>query len=546
MGSHRKIVPRKYNFDVINKYTYKNILKDETEGDYIFLSDYEGARKPIKVKHLKCGLEFESTPERMISSGERCKCEKFERFKQEVLDNYGFEPYEFLSPFLGNSKKLTVRCKNCGKVQEYSHACNILYITKGNNYTVPPCACYKNSNKTIKTKLVEQKKEEEKAKPKKDNVKTYQEKLFNLNPKVICLENVHDINDSYRHVCLTCNNIWSVKGIDMLKGESCPKCKSYQKNFIKSQNEQVETISKDDIKEEIRKFIKEKYEGSIIEDDISILGNDTLDFYFPDLNKAISIDDNYECSSLFKPTNYHLKRSELCSDKGVQLIHIFSSDYVTNKNILLSKIKHIIQCDSDLPKVYARKCYVEEIDASAKKRFLDANHIQGSDSSAVKLGLWYPTESGDEVLVSVMTFCKPRKALGQSKDSKYDYELSRFANDIEYRVIGSFGKLFKYFRTHYPFDSLITYADRKWSVGGIYENNGFELSHESKPNYWYFRKGNENRLYYRFSFRKGELKKKFPDIYKDELTEAEIMKEAGYLRLYDCGNLVYIFNNKNN
>ena len=40
-------------------------------------------------------------------------------------------------------------------------------------------------------------------------------------------------------------------------------------------------------------------------------------------------------------------------------------------------------------------------------------------------------------------------------------------------------------------------------------------------------------------YRKSELKKLFPDIYSKDKSEFEIMDEAGYNRIWDCGNLVY-------
>ena len=194
----------------------------------------------------------------------------------------------------------------------------------------------------------------------------------------------------------------------------------------------------------------------------------------------------------------------------------------------------------ELKKIYSRECYVELIDNKYKREFLNSNHIQGSDSSAIKLGLWYPRDEGD-ILVAVMTFCKPRKALGQNKNSIYDYELSRFATEKTYNVIGSFGKLFKYFKENYEWNKIITYADKRYSEGKLYFNNNFIHLRDSKPNYFYYNR-NTKELLHRFSFRKSELKKKFPDIYDDNLTEFEIMDRTKiYARIWDCGNMVFEF-----
>ena len=127
------------------------------------------------------------------------------------------------------------------------------------------------------------------------------------------------------------------------------------------------------------------------------------------------------------------------------------------------------------------------------------------------------------MFIVVMTFCKPRKATGQNKNSKYDYELSRFASDINYIVIGAFSKLLKYFKDNYKWKKLITYADKRWSEGNVYIKNGWTYLHDSKPNYWYT-DGKER--YHRYNFRKQELKKLFPNLYNENLTEFEIMDKT--------------------
>ena len=100
-----------------------------------------------------------------------------------------------------------------------------------------------------------------------------------------------------------------------------------------------------------------------------------------------------------------------------------------------------------------------------------------------------------------------------------------------------------YFERNYEWNNLITYADLRWSVGNLYLKNGFRLDHTSEPSYSYF-DGVNIRRYNRFKFRKQELKKLFPEIYSDDKTEFQIMNEAGYLKIYDCGNMVFYYNKK--
>lgn len=84
---------------------------------------------------------------------------------------------------------------------------------------------------------------------------------------------------------------------------------------------------------------------------------------------------------------------------------------------------------------------------------------------------------------------------------------------------------------------MISYADRRWSKGNLYENLGFTLLSKTKPNYFYT-KGHyrENR----FKYRKSEIIETEEDKAK---TEKQIMKDRGYYRIYDSGTLKYEYRN---
>ena len=43
----------------------------------------------------------------------------------------------------------------------------------------------------------------------------------------------------------------------------------------------------------------------------------------------------------------------------------------------------------------------------------------------------------------------------------------------------------EYFINNYNPNTIISYADRRWSEGNLYYNLGFKLLGETKPNYFY-------------------------------------------------------------
>lgn len=71
----------------------------------------------------------------------------------------------------------------------------------------------------------------------------------------------------------------------------------------------------------------------------------------------------------------------------------------------------------------------------------------------------------------------------------------------------------------------------------LYKKLGFKHTHNSSPNYFYFNKNYLVRLN-RMKFQKYKLKYNISKFDKN-LTEWENMKNNGYDRIWDCGNMVF-------
>jgi len=260
------------------------------------------------------------------------------------------------------------------------------------------------------------------------------------------------------------------------------------------------------------------------ENDRKTISGKELDIIIPSKNIAIEINGLYWHSELHKDKNYHLNKTELCEEKGIQLIHIFEDEWLHKKDIVESRIRNILGFNNI--RIYARKCEVREVDIKDNINFLNENHIQGSVKSNIKLGLYYNGE-----LVSLMTFGYGRVIMG-GKDN--EWELLRFCNKLNTNVVGGASKLLKHFINNYRPKEIISYADRRWSMGNMYEKLGFEFIHNSKPNYWYI---NGNIREYRFKYRKSRLTNLLN--YDEKLSEHDIMLMNKRYRIYDCGNKKY-------
>jgi len=87
---------------------------------------------------------------------------------------------------------------------------------------------------------------------------------------------------------------------------------------------------------------------------------------------------------------------------------------------------------------------------------------------------------------------------------------------------------------------VVSFCDLRFGKGRVYENSGFKNVSTTPPNYWYYFK-NDGKLGIfesRIKYQKHKLKH-FSN-YSNDKTEYEIMKENGYLQIFDCGNYKFI------
>ena len=224
--------------------------------------------------------------------------------------------------------------------------------------------------------------------------------------------------------------------------------------------------------------------------------------------------------------NYHLNKTKSCSFYGISLIHIFENEWIHKTEIVKSIIKTLLRTNT-IVKINARECKIKEVTESDKNTFLNQNHLQGEDKSTIKLGLYNKND-----LVSIMTFRKSSRF-----DKTSDWELVRFCNLINTIVNGGASKLLKHFIKHYNPKNIVSYSDRRYFTGKIYETLGFNFVSHTPPNYHYLI-NNYKDIRHRMSFQKHKLEKLLK-IYNPSLSEWENMKNNGYDRIWDCGHGKY-------
>ena len=341
-----------------------------------------------------------------------------------------------------------------------------------------------------------------------DKIEAYADKFDAL----FTAEDYEGSKSEYPWKCKTCNNefLGSFANGQMV---FCPTC--YTPNASKPQHE-------------IAEFIRSIWSQGVRINDRSVLKKRELDILINDTNLAIEFNGIYwhsEKANMFDRDHLYSKM-KLANENNIQVINIFEDEWLLKSGI----IKSIISAKLGITeKVFARKCEIKEIPKKLSDEFLNATHIQGSDNSSVRIGLYFESE-----LVSLMTFVRPRF------DKNAEWEISRFSSRLNTTVVGGASKVFSYFiKTREP-KSIITYADLRFGKGDVYLKLGFDLVNENTGlNYWYVKSTTEKLP--RYQCQKKKLPKLMGDKFDPELTEVENMKKINFYRIWDCGNAKYLW-----
>ena len=504
-------------FDTEGYHNKLKTIKKEKYGDENY-NNYEKIKKTLKENH---NVEHPSQTESYKEKTEQKKLLKYndksfnnrEKAKKTIKEKYKVDHHlqneESLNKLKETNKKLygveytvqTDKCKN-NLIESNLKKFNSKY--------------YFNSNVFLqkqKNQKIEKIKEIIQNNNLKFDTEQYQKiRVKNQDGKLHYLK--------YHIVCNVCDNIfeWSFDSIPV-----CRRC--------------FPLTSKSKQQQEFKDFL-ENLNVNYVEGNREIINPFELDFYLNEHNLAFELNGNYFHSEVAgnKYPNYHLNKSKLCEQKNIKLIHIFEDEWMFKRNIVKSRILNLLNLSQN--KIYARNCLVKELSFDQKKNFLENNHIQGNDVSFKNIGLFYKDD-----LISVMTFCKPRLALGMKNDNKLNkIELSRFCSKINYNIIGGFEKLLNFFKkNNLEFDEIYSYADCRWSglnpEKTVYHKCNFEFVHTTKPNYFYIEKNNYFVRHHRFKFNKQKLKKLYED--NSESTEWEIAKKNRMDRIWDCGSMKF-------
>lgn len=282
------------------------------------------------------------------------------------------------------------------------------------------------------------------------------------------------------------------------RGDGCPKCSNRVKSHAETR---------------LYNFVSTACVGTI-RGDRTVLNGKELDIYCPEEGVAVEYCGLYWHSEKYKERLYHYNKWNRCKELGIHLITMYEDEAGPKaENAILAILG---KKNRGLP---ARKLFIQEEDVSV---FLESHHLQGACRSKVSYSL-----RDNNGIVACMTFGTP------SRKSTHAWELHRFCTDGKTHP-GAASKLFSHFvKTHAP-DTVVSMSDRRWFTGWMYEKLGFSWDGEVRPDYYYIEPNGRIR-HRKSAFKKKAIQKKLPHVWDTDKTEKDMMEDAGYLRIYDCG-----------
>ena len=180
----------------------------------------------------------------------------------------------------------------------------------------------------------------------------------------------------------------------------------------------------------------------------------------------VSLTAGYDCDEL-------VLLQDRYRESGVHLIQLWEDVWTSRRLQVIGRIRSLLGLNK---RIHARKTEVISIDQNQTDDFMELNHIQGTARAKYRFAL-----CADNQIVAVACFSNLRQ---MKRDHAVEYrsaELIRFASLNGYTVTGGFSKLLKYFIVQYQPDDIMSYADRDWSGGKVYEQAGFKLVSVSSP-----------------------------------------------------------------
>jgi len=292
---------------------------------------------------------------------------------------------------------------------------------------------------------------------------------------------------------------------------NCPRCKHYATSKAQM---------------EIFDFIKSNTSDVVELSNRTALRGLELDIFLKENKLAVEYHGLYWHSEEFKDYKYHFRKFRSCLDNNIFLFQFFEDEWRDKKEICKSMIKNKMGLSEH--KLFARKLQIKEIeDPKLYNSFLQDNHLMGGFKAfKTKTEKCFALVDKEENIVSCVII---KKLFSKSnKNNQSALEIVRFGTKLNTNVVGGFSRLLTYCKKmakDQGYDKIITYSDNRYSVGNVYELNGFNMIKKTMPSYFYTDWINR---FTKYRYRA-----------KENLSEANIVAKLNLYKIYNAGNYVW-------
>lgn len=333
------------------------------------------------------------------------------------------------------------------------------------------------------------------------------ERLENKVVPLFSKEEYKGVYHLYKWECIICNMIFE----DAIDDGSIPKCPNCFKKYLYKSTYEIVLFD----------WLNSLNIGAIYFKNKRLIHPYELDIYIPAYSLAIEFNGNYwHCENVSPKCDeyYHINKTNLCKEKGIQLIHIFEDEWVNKQNI----VKAIIRRKLKLSQIVSlASCVIKKINNKKANIFIDSNYLFSIPKIDYNYGIFY--NNNIVGLIGVI----------EKQNRCYEF-LFCPSNDIK---IIDISDIVTYLKNKFKMKSLLCLTDVRYFKGTTYKN--WLSVTVSNPTYFYLPINDFRKRYSKYEFNKDRLRNLFPEHYSEDLTEWEIMQKAGYDRIWDCGNLVF-------
>ena len=193
------------------------------------------------------------------------------------------------------------------------------------------------------------------------------------------------------------------------------------------------------------------------------LGRTELDIYDPVTQIAIEFNGVYwHSTAKGKGPDFHIGKTRLAQSHGIRLIHVMSTEWETQQDIVKSRLTNIFGKSTRLD---ARQCTVSEIDADTAAQFFETTHLSGNTTCDKVYGLHH-----NDQLAMAMGVVNTDSGLS----------IARHSTHLNHTVVDGLAILIASCKKDCP-GALTAECDLRWDSGHTYESLGFTLVKTNEP-----------------------------------------------------------------